>query len=250
MEEGFTQLQILFGEYYECDKLVYQLFKKNINRFKDTNKRWSKLNSGKKTEYYNFFSPSNWQKLSNNEKVKHTKFCNECTITNAYYQALFPSISIRYTNARKENVVRVLNNIKGQPKKSALKEHTSRIYNTINTEFKNKFGVPFSEGLINMPELNLQLKPSSCEMKKEKRALTKKVKTSLQKEMDQTAVDRCFGTRQSLKKWDMLRTIQSFETVTDAINRTKENEKKVLAGEKNKKIMLVHVFFYYKQLSC
>ena len=129
MEEGFTQLQILFGEYYECDKLVYQLFKKNINRFKDTNKRWSKLNSGKKTEYYNFFSPSNWQKLSNNEKVKHTKFCNECTITNAYYQALFPSTLIRYTNARKENVVRVLNNIKWQPKKSALKEHT-RHYKT------------------------------------------------------------------------------------------------------------------------
>ena len=32
--------------------------------------------------------------------------------------------------------------------KMALKEQTSRIYNTINTEFKNKFGVPFSEGLI------------------------------------------------------------------------------------------------------
>ena len=52
--------------------------------FKDANKRWNKLNSGKKTEWYNFLSPTNWQKLSNNEKAKHTKFCNECTITNAY----------------------------------------------------------------------------------------------------------------------------------------------------------------------
>ena len=81
---GVYQSQMLFGEYYECDKLVYQLFKKNIKCFKDANKRWNKLNSGKKTEWYNFFSPSNWQKLSNNEKAKHTKFCNECTITNAY----------------------------------------------------------------------------------------------------------------------------------------------------------------------
>ena len=121
MEEGFTQLQSLFGEYYECDKLVDQLFKKNNNRFKDTNKRWSKINSGKKTEYYNFFSPNNWQKLSNKEKAIHTKFCNECYLTNTYYQALFPSTSIRYTNARKENVVRVLNNIKGQPKKICIK---------------------------------------------------------------------------------------------------------------------------------
>ena len=58
-------------------------------------------------------------------------------------QALFSSTSIRYTNARNENVVHVLNNIKGQPK-MALKEQISGI----NTEFKNKFGAPFSEGLI------------------------------------------------------------------------------------------------------
>ena len=64
-------------------------------------------------------------------------------------QALFSSTSIGYTNARNENVVHVLNNIKRQPK-MALKEQTSRIYNTINTEFKNKFGVPFSDGLIDI----------------------------------------------------------------------------------------------------
>ena len=71
------------------------------------------------------------------------------------------------------------------------------------------------KGSQKMPELNLQLIPSSYmkgKRKKEKRALTKKVKRSLQKEMDQTAVDRCFGTRQSLKKWDTLRVILSFET--------------------------------------
>ena len=46
--QWFTQLQILFSEYYDCDKLVYRLFKKNINRFKDANKRWSKQIKGKR----------------------------------------------------------------------------------------------------------------------------------------------------------------------------------------------------------
>ena len=44
-----------------------------------------------------------------------------------------------------------------------------------------------------------------------------------------------FGTRQSLNKWDNLRSMQSFETVIDARERKRENEKKVQAGEKQPK---------------
>ena len=33
MEEGFTALQQLFGNYYDCHELEYNLFKKNIHRF-------------------------------------------------------------------------------------------------------------------------------------------------------------------------------------------------------------------------
>ena len=63
MDEGFTQLVELFGTYYDVQ---YNLFKKNIQRFKDANKKYV---------YYEFFSPVNWQKLQYTEKVKHTKFC-------------------------------------------------------------------------------------------------------------------------------------------------------------------------------
>ena len=226
LEERFNQLQCLFGNYYECDELDYKAFIKNLNRFKAANKNWSKVNSVGKAEYYNFFSPINWQKLSDTEKLKHTRFCNECTITNAYYQALFPSTSKRYMKERKENVVRVINKVKRPSKKSKLKDITRNIYNTINTEFESKFGVPFSEGLVEMPELKLQTKPSAYEKKKEKRALTRTVKNKLQKDMNETAVDRLFGTRLSLTKWDTLRGMQSFETVTDAIKSYKRNRNK------------------------
>jgi len=46
---------------------------------------------------------------------------------------------------------------------------------------------------------------------------------------------RCFGTRLSLNKWNKLRSIQSFESVTDARERTKENERKIQVGEKKSK---------------
>ena len=81
----------------------------------------------------------------------------------------------------------------------------------------------------------MQIKPTHNERRKEKRTLVRKVKADLQKELDATAVDRCFGTRQSLNKWDNLRAIQSFETVIDAKKRTKEMGKKVQAGEKQTK---------------
>lgn len=127
-----------------------------------------------------------------------------------------------------------MNEIIIQPRKP-LKECTSTIYSTINTGFEKKFGISFSEGLANMAETNLQLKPSTYEKRKEKRKLVKKFKATLQKDLDETAVNRCFGTRQSLMKWDTVRAIQSFETVTNAEKRTKENERKIQAGEKQTK---------------
>ena len=105
MDEGFTQLQELFGNYYDSHKLQYNLFKMNIRRFNDANKKWSRVNAQKKDKYFEFFSPVNWQKLQYTEKVKHIKFCDECVIKNIDIQASFPSTSIRFSNARKEKNV-------------------------------------------------------------------------------------------------------------------------------------------------
>ena len=71
----------------------------------------------------------------------------------------------------------------------------------------------------------MQLKPTYQEKRKEKRTLVRTVKVDLQHDFNSTAVDRCFGTRQSLKKWDNIRAISSFERMT-------EDEKKVQAGKK------------------
>ena len=114
--------------------------------------------------------------------------------------------------------------MKKQQRKS-LKECTSSIYNTLNSGFEKKFGKPFSEALTTIPETKLQLKPTHQEKRKEKRTLVRTVKVNLQHDFNSTAVDRCFDTRQSLKKWDNIRAISSFESVSDAEKRTTEDKK-------------------------
>ena len=42
--------------------------------------------------------------------------------------------------------------------------------------------------------------------------------------------NRCYGTRQSLTKWEKSRKIQSFETIDAAISRTKELSEKASCG--------------------
>ena len=175
----------------------------------------------KKNIYYNLFSPVNWQNLLDSEKTKHKKFCDECAVKNFEIQSIFPSTSIRFSNTRKENVARVVQPMKKQQRKSL--ECTSSIYNTLNSGFEKKFGIPFSEALTTIPETKLQLKPTHQEKRKEKRTLVRTVKVNLQHDFNYTEVDRCFGTRQSLKKWDNIRAISSFESVSDAEKRTTED---------------------------
>ena len=65
--------------------------------------------------------------------------------------------------------------MKIQPKKS-LKECTSSIYNAINARFEKTFRIPSSEKLTNIPEINLQIKPTHNERRKEKRTWSEKLK--------------------------------------------------------------------------
>ncbi|XP_057299613.1 uncharacterized protein LOC130630223 [Hydractinia symbiolongicarpus] len=59
MDEGFEQMKILFQNHFDMEILQYNLFQKNIKRFINTNKKWSRNNARNKNQYYSFFSPTN-----------------------------------------------------------------------------------------------------------------------------------------------------------------------------------------------
>ena len=63
-------MQNLFGEHFEVSHLDYAKFVKCLSKFKQYNKKWSKDNSKEQQEYYSFFSPSNWRKLTDKYKNK------------------------------------------------------------------------------------------------------------------------------------------------------------------------------------
>ena len=120
--------------------------------------------------YYDFFSPSNWLKLSKHEKSDHKKICDHCTTVHAELQALFPSTSTRFSKVRNQNIVHALKTIKMSPRK-ALQDRTNLVYNIINPHFEKKFGVSFAEGLIANKKLKLSKKPPCDEKKKEKQGI-------------------------------------------------------------------------------
>ena len=191
LKEGFIKLQELFGNHFEANSLQYNLFIKNINRFKNTNKQWSRVHAKNKQKYYNVFSPANWLKLTDNEKKRHTRNCEECLVSHVEIQAFFPSNTRRFKNKRDENIFHALNNINIHSKKP-LQEVTNTIYSKINSVYEKKMGISFAEGLTKTKELNLQMKPTPYQKKKQKRDIERNFKTQQQHILNNTVVDRQF----------------------------------------------------------
>ena len=91
VNDGFKDMKILFKEQFELHLIDMKTLKKNISRFKVTNQKWGRDNCDAKDEYYDTFSPTNWNKLDDLKKSKHTLFCNECSKFFCEFQAKFPS---------------------------------------------------------------------------------------------------------------------------------------------------------------
>ena len=71
-------MKLIFGEHFSGHQLDFQTLKKNLSRFLDTNKKWSKGRSKcLKDDYYEFFSISNWVSLDDDTKRRHTIDCKE-----------------------------------------------------------------------------------------------------------------------------------------------------------------------------
>ena len=92
---------------------------------------------------------------------------------------------------------------------------TENINNSLDDSFTKQFGVFFQESFQKCYNFE---KKKSCE---EKRSMKRKIIRETVNTINvSTAVERLYGTRQSLKGWDANRKKKSFESVPDAKNRT------------------------------
>ena len=66
--------------------------------------------------------------------------------------------------------------------KKALKSATKEVYDKINTTFEKTFGVSFAIAQTSVPELNVQVKKSRAELKKEKRNKSRACKKHIEQQ--------------------------------------------------------------------
>ena len=140
--QGFIDMQNLFQGHFDIHVVELAKLRKNIYRFQKLNKDWSCDHCKVKNEYYNTFSPTNWNSLSESEKSKHSLFCDECPKNYCQLVAKFPSLSNKYLCANKENPIHVAKTIKKKMKKTerhSLKVTMNEVSKEMNSAFESTF---------------------------------------------------------------------------------------------------------------
>ena len=240
--QGFKDMLNMFQEHYEAHivkenfDVEFKKIKKNISRFEDMNKKWGKTNCNDRDDYYDFFSPVNWQKMEESQKNKHSVICEECMKSFSDVQAKFNSRSPKYQQKRKQNlgyVAKELATTLKKTKKNKITDVTNTITNVLNETFEKTLGVSFSESYAKCN--NLEKKKTPEENRVLKRRIARDICKKLEYENNSTVVDRIWGGRLSLNQWNFQRKIKSFETVSEAKNPTSEEKLKISTGVKKEK---------------
>ena len=235
VNQGFKDMQTFFQGHFDAQEIKLKSLKKNIDRFHDLNKKWGRDECESKDEYYNMFSPVNWNNLSDSEKCKHTLFCNECPKIYCELVAKFPSNSNVYRNARMENPIHVAEAVKRKLKKNerlSWKVTMNKVCKEINTAFVGTYGVSFDDSFQVQNKLEKQSNESKRQLKCKH---YKEVVDKINSENEATMVDRLYGSSISLSKWDKERKKKYFETVPEAEKRSSAEKVKVKTGLKKAK---------------
>ena len=141
---GFHDMQKFFGQHFDAEMIDWKLLTKNMNsRFVKKDKEWGQLCNISYREFYEFFSPKNWIKLTESEKSKHSAICNECQRSNSHILSKFPSKSNVYHNERMN-----IENISPKAKKrkiskSALMDCTNKLSNAFDDTYNDNLGTSF-----------------------------------------------------------------------------------------------------------
>ena len=238
VKQGFSDMKTLFKDHFDVNQIEFKLksLKKNISRFQEFNKTWGRNDCDSRDEYYNTFSPANWDKLSDSEKCKHTLFCNECPKLFCQLMAKFPSTANTFQQARMENPFHVVTAHKKKLKTKetyALKDILNKVCGDLNKTFGNAYGVSFDDSFREHNQLE---KKQSSEAKKQlKKKHFKEVVDKMNVDNEKTMVDRLFGSGISKSRWDNERMKKSFETVPEAESRSFAKKRKVESGLKKTK---------------
>ena len=135
-------------------------------------KRWKTKD---KSQYIDHFSHENWKNLAELEKKQHRRVdCQACAVHHYKFQTLFPSWGRKgstglqaVVNRTKEHVLKPSNSENVKPTLKAITKAAHKIYNEINRPFKERFGMSFAKAQTKTPELGLQEKKSTAQLKKE-----------------------------------------------------------------------------------
>ena len=120
--DGFSDLQILFGQNYEAHLIDLKSLKKHNSRFMEAMVKWGRTASQARNEYCDIFSPIEYNKLDDLIKKKHTIICNECPKLPAH--GMFPSSANIYKNERTKSPAYAIKVAEKIFKKKTLKEST------------------------------------------------------------------------------------------------------------------------------
>ena len=234
IQDGFQQLKLLYGEHYEANLAELKPLQKNITRFLEDMKKWSRNYHDDKSEYCEIFSPKNWKNLNDSTKKKHTVFCKECP--KQFGHGMFPSKTNRFSKKRKDDPKygpKDLAKKAKKCKKSTLSESIHEALDVLNDSFSQHFGVSFEEGLVKSSVLAKKTSPE--EKRVFKKNVVKEVVSKFNNELDKTVVDRVLGSRKSLQFHDKERKMKSFENVMEAKKRTLNEKQKIVSGIKKPK---------------
>ena len=158
-----------------------------------------------KSQYIDHFSHENWKDLPELEKKKHQRVdCQACAVHHYKFQTLFPSRGRKgstglqaVVNRTKEHVLKPSNSQNVKPTLKAITKAAHKIYNEINQPFKELFGMSFAKAQTKTPELGLQEKKSTAQLKKQRREKLRQEKELIEGEWSKRDCDTMLATRQT-----------------------------------------------------
>ncbi|KAL9977669.1 hypothetical protein ACROYT_G015099 [Oculina patagonica] len=204
-------------------------------------KKWK---TAEREKYIEHFSPNNWEKLTEHEKRQHCRSqCKACDVHHFSIQSLFPLWGNKSKSVTNQSIYKKVNSrvlkessaVNVKVTKKAIKAATKEVYDKINTPFEKTFGITFAVAQTSVPELNVQVKKSHAELKRERRNKSRADKKHIQKQWATMDCDTMLGTRQTYSQRQQQRLLLSFETKLDAENRANKRARLEEEGQRKKK---------------
>ena len=184
---------------FEVDKNVYT---KRSKALEHHFKRWK--TTTKKT-YIEHFSQTNWEKLTEHEKKQHSLAnCKACDVHHFSYQSLLPLCDNKTNTITHEGIYKQINsrNLKqssagnAQVKKKLSQVPQKRCMTKLIQLLQRNLE-SFAIAQTSVPELNVQVKKSRAELKKERRNQSRACKKHIEQQWTENACDTMLATRQT-----------------------------------------------------